>query len=77
MIKADVGGWVGHSSSHPALLSRAREVLGNSTLMAVQVNGRKSLVTLGVSHGAIGFTPFSLTPQKGQFGLTYWQVSYQ
>jgi hypothetical protein len=45
--------------------------------MAVSVNGRKTLVTLGVTHGTIGFTPFSLTPQKGQFGLTYWQVSYQ
>ena len=30
-----------------------------------------------VSHGTIGFTPFALTPQKGQFGLTYWQISYQ
>ncbi|MDP3064426.1 MAG: fructose 1,6-bisphosphatase, partial [Chloroflexota bacterium] len=27
VIKADVGGWVGHSSSHPALLERAREML--------------------------------------------------
>jgi fructose 1,6-bisphosphate aldolase/phosphatase len=33
LIKADVGGWVGHSSSHPALLSKAREVLGNTTLI--------------------------------------------
>ena len=55
----------------------ATSSLGNSTLMAVSVNGRKSLLTLGVSHGKIGFKPFSLTPQKGQFGLTYWQVSYQ
>lgn len=55
----------------------ATSSLGNSTLMAISVNGRKSLTTLGVTHGAIGFTPFSLTPQKGQFGLTYWQVSYQ
>ena len=55
----------------------ATSSLGNSTLMAVEVNGRKSLLTLGVSHGTIGFTPFALTPQKGQFGLTYWQVSYQ
>jgi hypothetical protein len=55
----------------------ATSSLGNSTLMAISVNGRKSLTTLGVTHGTIGFTPFSLTPQKGQFGLTYWQVSYQ
>lgn len=33
LIKADVGGWVGHSSSHPALLRRASEVLGNSNLI--------------------------------------------
>ena len=55
----------------------ATSSLGNSTLMAVEVNGRRKLTTLGVTNGAIGFTPFSLTPQKGQFGLTYWQVSYQ
>ncbi len=55
----------------------ATSSLGNSTLMAISVNGRKSLTTLGVTHGIIGFTPFSLTPQKGQFGLTYWQISYQ
>lgn len=55
----------------------ATSSLGNSTLMAISVNGRQSLTTLGVTHGAIGFTPFSLTPQKGQFGLTYWQISYQ
>jgi hypothetical protein len=55
----------------------ATSSLGNSTLMAVEVNGRRKLTTLGVNHGTIGFTPFSLTPQKGQFGLTYWQVSYQ
>ena len=28
VIKADIGGYVGHSSSHPALLERAREMLG-------------------------------------------------
>jgi hypothetical protein len=55
----------------------ATSSLGNTTLMAVSVNDRKTPVTLGVTHGTIGFTPFSLTPQKGQFGLTYWQVSYQ
>lgn len=55
----------------------ATSSLGNSTLMAVSVNDRKELTTLGVTHGAIGFTPFTLTKQKGEFGLTYWQVSYQ
>ena len=33
LIKADVGGWVGHSSSHPQLLAKAREILGNSTVI--------------------------------------------
>ena len=71
----NVNGEYGKITSYKILY--ATSSLGNSTLMAVQVNGRKSLVTLGVSHGTIGFTPFALTPQKGQFGLTYWQVSYQ
>src|ERR1700761_8988042 len=71
----NVNGEYGRITSYKILY--ATSSLGNSTLMAVQVNERKSLVTLGVTHGAIGFTPFSLTPQKGQFGLTYWQVSYQ
>jgi hypothetical protein len=70
-----LNGEYGKISSYKILY--ATSSLGNSTLMAISVNGRKSLLTLGVSHGTIGFTPFSLTPQKGQFGLTYWQVSYQ
>ncbi len=70
-----LNGEYGKITSHKILY--ATSSLGNSTLMAISVNGRKALMTLGVTHGAIGFTPFSLTPQKGQFGLTYWQVSYQ
>jgi hypothetical protein len=70
-----LNGEYGKITSHKILY--ATSSLGNSTLMAVQVNDRKALLTLGVSHGAIGYTPFSLTPQKGQFGLTYWQISYQ
>ncbi len=30
VIKADVGGWVGHSSSHPELLNRAKEMLDSA-----------------------------------------------
>ena len=70
-----LNGEYGKITSHKILY--ATSSLGNSTLMAIQVNGRRSPLTLGVTHGTIGFTPFSLTPQKGQFGLTYWQVSYQ
>lgn len=68
-------GEYGKITSHKVLY--ATSSLGSSTLLAVEVNGRRTPVTLGVEHGSIGFTPFSLTPQKGQFGLTYWQVSYQ
>jgi hypothetical protein len=70
-----LNGEYGKITSHKILY--ATSSLGNTTLMAVQVNDRRALVTIGVTHGTIGFTPFSLTPQKGQFGLTYWQVSYQ
>jgi hypothetical protein len=70
-----LNGEYGKITSHKILY--ATSSLGNSTLMAIEVNGRKSLQTLGVTHGTIGFTPFSLTPQKGQFGLTSWQVSYK
>jgi hypothetical protein len=70
-----LSGEYGKITSHKILY--ATSSLGNSTLLAVQVNGRRTPVTLGVQHGVIGFTPFILTPQKGTFGLTYWQVSYQ
>ena len=44
VIKADVGGYVGHSSSHPALLEKAREMLGQAKkaglLLDYHVNGR-------------------------------------
>ncbi|MGB9887442.1 MAG: fructose-1,6-bisphosphate aldolase/phosphatase [Moorellales bacterium] len=33
VIKADVGGWVGHSAVHPELLARAREMLASSKLL--------------------------------------------
>lgn len=33
VIKADVGGFVGHSSVHPALLKRAEQALADSTLL--------------------------------------------
>ncbi len=71
----NVNGEYGKITSHKILY--ATSSLGNSTLMAVEVNGRKTPVTLGVEHKMIGFTPFSLTPQIGSFGLTYWQISYQ
>ncbi len=52
---------------------------GNSVIMAIEINGRKTPMTLGVERKTelIGFTPFELTPQKNALGLTYWQISYQ
>ena len=70
-------GEYGKITSHKILY--ATSSLGNSTLMAIEINGRKTPATLGVekSTHVLGFTPFELTPQTGSFGLTYWQVSYQ
>src|SRR5262249_33581178 len=67
-----LNGEYGKITGHKILY--ATSSLGNTTLMAVEVNGRRKPTTLGVTHGVIGFTPFSLTPQKGQFGLTCWQA---
>ena len=53
--------------------------VGNSLLIAVQLNGRKaSLVTLGVGKkdSRLGFTPFDLTPGETVLGWTRWQISY-
>ncbi len=38
VIKADVGGYVGHSSMHPALMERARERLGRAKQQGVLVD---------------------------------------
>ncbi len=52
---------------------------GNGVVMAVEVNGRKTPLTLAVTRKThiIGFTPFALTAQKNALGMTYWQISYQ
>ena len=70
-------GEYGKITSHKILY--ATSSLGNSTLMAIEVNGRKTPLTLGVEKKthAFSFTPFDLTPQIGTFGMTYWQVSYK
>jgi hypothetical protein len=52
---------------------------GNSTLFAVEVNGRKgALLTLAVENHvhAMNFSPFALSPADTGFGWTYWQISY-
>jgi hypothetical protein len=53
---------------------------GNSTLLAVEVNGRKgALLTLAVENQvhAMNFSPFALSPADTGFGWTYWQINYR
>jgi hypothetical protein len=59
-----------HSTSH----------YGNGTLLAVDINGRKSaLLTLAVEKRthSMTFPPFSLAPMENGFGWTIWQIQYQ
>jgi hypothetical protein len=66
----------GRITSHKVLHSTS---YGNSTLLAVEVNGRKAALALAVTKSThtMHFPPFNLTPLKEDFGLTYWQVSYR
>lgn len=66
----------GRITSHKVLHSTS---YGNNTLMAVEINGRKSALALAVTSSThtMSFPPFSLTPMKDDLGLTYWQVSYK
>jgi hypothetical protein len=68
----------GTIKSHKILHATSR--YGNSTLLAVEVNGRKAtLLTLAVEkHGhAMNFSPFALTRAETGFGWTDWQISYR
>ena len=38
VIKADIGGYVGHSDSHPKLLEKAREMLGKAKAKGLLVD---------------------------------------
>ncbi|MGC2403605.1 MAG: hypothetical protein WA510_27690 [Acidobacteriaceae bacterium] len=67
----------GTIKSHKILHATSR--YGNTTLLAVEVNGRKAaLMTLGVEKHAhaMNFPPFALTPAETGFGWTDWQISY-
>jgi hypothetical protein len=66
----------GRISSHRILHSTS---LGNTSLMAVEVNGHKTPLILAVTKNThtMNFPPFSLTPIKDDFGWTDWQVSYR
>jgi hypothetical protein len=64
--------------SHKILHATSR--YGNSTLLAVEVNGRKgALVTLAVENHvhAMNFSPFALTPADTGLGWISWQLSYR
>ena len=68
----------GTIKSHKILHATSR--YGNSTLLAVEVNGRKgALLTLAVEKHAhaMTFPPFALTPAETGFGWTDWQISYR
>jgi hypothetical protein len=76
MADWDKGGEYGRITSHKVLHSTT---FGNNTLLAVEINGRKTALALAVTKGThtMSFPPFELTPMKDDFGLTYWQVSYR
>ena len=67
----------GRITSHKVLHSTSR--YGNNTLLAVEINGRKTALlalAVGKSTHTMTFPPFDLTPMKNGFGGTYWQISY-
>jgi hypothetical protein len=70
------GGDYGRITSHKVLHTTS---YGNNTLLAVEINGRKTALALAVTRSThtMSFPPFDLTPMKDDFGLTYWQVSYR
>ena len=40
VIKADVGGWVGHSAMHPDVLAQAREAMASATASGMLLDGQ-------------------------------------
>ena len=40
VIKADVGGWVGHSTCHPDMLALAREILHKAVSRGLLLDGQ-------------------------------------
>ena len=71
-------GEYGIIKSHKIVHATSR--YGNSTLLAVEVNGRKAaLLTLAVEKHAhaMNFSPFALAPAETGFGWTDWQLSYR
>ena len=72
------GGEYGRIKSHEILHSTSS--YGNNTLLAVEINGRKTApLVLAVARRthSMSFPPFNLTQMKNVFGWTYWQLSYR
>jgi hypothetical protein len=71
-------GEYGAIKSHKILHATSRH--GNSTLLAVEVNGRQAaLLTLAVEKHmhTMNFSPFALMPTETGLGWTDWQISYR
>ena len=78
-----VSDW-GEDSEYGAIKSHkivhATSRYGNSTLLVIEVNGRKAaLLTVAVEKHAhaMHFSPFALTPVETGFGWADWQISYR
>jgi hypothetical protein len=67
----------GRITSHKVLHSTSR--YGNNTLLAVEINGRKTALlalAVGKSTHTMSFSPFDLTPMKNGLGWIDWQINY-
>ena len=72
------GSEYGRIKSHKILYSTSS--YGNNTLLAVEINGRKTaplVLAVARSTHSMSFPPFNLTQMKNVFGWTYWQLSYR
>ena len=67
-IKADIGGYVGHSDSHPDILARARELLG-------QAKGSGLLIDYHVTKCGDDLQ-LIMTPQQGESSETIHKLAW-
>jgi hypothetical protein len=74
----DTAGEYGRITNHKIVHSTSS--YGNNTLLAVEINGRKSaqlVLAVARSNHSMSFPPFNLKQMKNVFGWTYWQLSYR
>jgi hypothetical protein len=77
LVDWDKASGYGRITSHKVLHSTSS--YGNNTLLAVEINGRKTALlalAVGKRTHTMSFPPFDLTPMKNGLGWTYWQISY-